>query len=386
MQIRKKSLLRDRVLTILAFLLLFILLKFSKSMFSNGSYVIRVLNQSAIYAISALGLNLINGFAGQFSLGQAGFMAIGGYVTAILSLDATTKTMLYSLDPIQPWLLHVELPFIIALIAAGCVAAIFAFLIGFPVLRLRGDYLAIASLGFAEIIRVIITKMPTITNGALGLKNLKSIPSLFKGVPLLGAIFGESQMTIFLILILAVVFLNRLMKTSYGRTIKAVRDDEIAAQAMGVNLFSRKMTAFVLSGFLAGIAGGLLAGLIGAVDPEQYKYILTYNILLMVVLGGMGSNSGSVLGAFIVTIALEVLRVVDDPINFGFFKYPGISGMRMVIFSALLMLVIIFWNRGIFAAKEFSWHWLFGRLQKVKRVFSRDKQEAEGNQGKGSGA
>lgn len=383
---KKPHALRDRILTIIAFVVLYIILRFSKSMFSNGSYVIRILNQSAIYAISALGLNLINGFAGQFSLGQAGFMAVGGYVTAILSLDPATKQMLYSLEPIYPWLQVIEFPFIAALIVGGIVAALFAFLIGFPVLRLRGDYLAIASLGFAEIIRVFITKMPRVTNGALGLKGLKPVPKLFEGVPILDTIFGESQMTIFLILILVVVFLNRLMKTSYGRTIKAVRDDEIAAQAMGVNLFSRKMTAFVISGFLAGIAGGLLSGLIGAIDPEQYKYILTYNILLMVVLGGMGSNSGSVVGAFIVTIALEALRVIDEPFNLGPIHYPGISGMRMVVFSALLMIVIIYWNHGIFGTKEFSWEWLIGGIQNFfRKIFRRpaqkNAQDPEGKDG-----
>ena len=166
-----------------------------------------------------------------------------------------------------------------------------------------------------------------------------------------------------------------MMKTSYGRALLAIREDEVAAQAMGINLFRHKMLAFVLSGFFAGIGGGLLASLVGAIGPDQFKFTVAYDILLMVVLGGQGSVTGSVVGAFIVRIALEKLRFLDEPIDFGVFQYQGIGGMRMVVFSALLMLVIILWRKGIFGNKEFSWDRVFGFFAKFKKSPKKEVQD-----------
>lgn len=358
---------RNRVFSIVAVCALLGFLMIARNQF--GNYVMLVLNLCAIYAIAALSMNLVNGFTGQFSLGQAGFMCLGAYTTALLVSAPEVKYASFYLKPIVPWLGTMQLPFGVALLIGGAIAAIAAFLVGFPVLRLRGDYLAIASLGFSEIIRVIVNKAQTVTNGALGIKNIPRIPSLYREwMPdFLKGILGENTIVTFLVLGLTVAFLILLIQTSFGRALKSIREDEIAAQAMGVNLFSHKLTAFVISGFLAGLAGGLLACHITTVDPKQFIYTLTYSILLMVVLGGQGSVSGSVVGAFIVTIAQEVLRFLDEPI--AFLHYPGISGMRMVVFSALLMLVILFWSRGIFGTNEFSWDGLarlFGRLTNRK--------------------
>ena len=176
------------------------------------------------------------------------------------------------------------------------------------------------------------------------------------------------------ILALVVIFILSMMKTSYGRALLAIREDEVAAQAMGINLFKHKMLAFIISGFLAGIGGGLLASLVGAIDPNQFKFTVAYDILLMVVLGGQGSVSGCIAGAFIVRIALEKLRFLDEPINFGIFEYPGIGGMRMVVFSILLMLVIIKWRKGIFGNEEFSWDKVFNFFSKFKKA---PKKEVE---------
>lgn len=317
-----------------------------------GLYVARILKISAVYAICALSMNMVNGFTGLFSLGQPGFMAIGAYTCAILTLSPAAKEAVFYLKPIAPFLANVHAPFIVAMIVGGIFAAIGAFIIGFPVLRLKGDYLAIATLGFSEIIRVFCINAQTITNGANG---INKIPT------------NITALLIFVVLVIVTVFMLVMMKTSYGRALLAIREDEVAAQAMGINLFKHKMIAFVMSGFLAGVAGAMLASIVGAIDPKQFMFTLAYTLLLMVVLGGQGSISGSIVGAFIVTIAQEVLRFVDEPINIGPIHYPGISGMRMVVFSVLLMCIILFWSRGIFGNKEFSWQRLFGFRSK-KRV------------------
>lgn len=319
---------------------------------SFGTYNQRILKTCCVYAICALSMNMVNGYTGLFSLGQPGFMAIGAYVTAFLTVSASDKISIYKIVPISEGMANLQAPFFIALILGGIISAFFAFLIGFPVLRLKGDYLAIATLGFSEIIRIFITNAQGLTNGPTGINR---IPSTYMN---LYVVFG--------ILALIIIFILAMMKTSYGRALLAIREDEVAAQAMGINLFRHKMLAFVLSGFFAGIGGGLLAALVGAIGPDQFKFTVAYDILLMVVLGGQGSVSGSVAGAFIVRIALEKLRFLDEPIDFGIFQYEGIGGMRMVVFSALLMLVIILWRRGIFGNKEFSWDRIFNFFAKFK--------------------
>lgn len=328
---------------------------------SFGAYNQRIFKTCCIYAICALSMNMVNGFTGLFSLGQPGFMAIGAYVTAFLTVSASDKMSIYKIVPISEGMANLQAPFFVALILGGVIAAFFAFLIGFPVLRLKGDYLAIATLGFSEIIRIFITNAQGITNGPTGINR---IPNTYMN---LYVVCG--------ILAVIIIFILAMMKTSYGRALLAIREDEVAAQAMGINLFRHKMLAFVLSGFFAGIGGGLLAALVGAIGPDQFKFTVAYDILLMVVLGGQGSVSGSVAGAFIVRIALEKLRFLDEPINFGFFQYEGIGGMRMVVFSILLMLVIILWRKGIFGNKEFSWDRIFGFFAKFKKS---PKKEVQG--------
>ncbi len=344
------------ILSIVAILILIVVLIIAEPIF--GKYVSRIIKLSAIYAIAALSMNVVNGFTGLFSLGQPGFMAIGAYVTAILTLTPEDKKAVYYMSPMPTFLEQLHLPFIVALILGGLLAAGCAYVIGFPVLRLKGDYLAIATLGFSEIIRVVLQNMQTITNGPLGINKIPSHVSMFVAFGILAAI---------------TVFILVMMKTSYGRALKAIREDEVAAEAMGVNLFKHKMLAFILSGFIAGIAGGLLASLVGAIDPTQFKFTFAYTLLLMVVLGGQGSVSGSIIGAFIITGAQEVLRFVDEPINLGFISYPGIEGMRMVVFSIMLMCIILFWSRGIFGNKEFSWNGLF-------KIFKRGKKHVQGKE------
>jgi branched-chain amino acid transport system permease protein len=307
----------------------------------GDNYVRRVLNLAAIYAIVSVSMNLVNGFTGLFSLGQAGFMAVGAYTVAVLTVPLEKRAAIFYVVEQNPILAQVQLPFVVALILGGIFAALVGLLIGIPVLRLKSDYLAIATLGFSEIIRIIFTNAKSITNGALGIKSIPEMPTMW-------VFFG--------VMILSVVFIVFLINSSYGRAFKAIREDEIAAEAMGVNLFKHKVMSFAIGAFFAGIGGGLLASLLGTVDPKQFYFTMTYNFLLIIVLGGMGSISGTVIASFIVTVGLEVLRFFDEPLTLFGLEIPLFrAGFRMVIFSALLMILVLFFRNGLLGQKELSW-------------------------------
>lgn len=305
------------------------------------NYKLRIINLCGIYIVLALSMNLVNGFTGLFSLGHAGFMAVGAYTVAILTMSDVTKEMNFYMKPILPSLLNLNLPFILALLIGGLMAAIFGLLIGAPVLKLTDDYLAIATLGFSEIIRIVIINLQNITNGSLGLKGIPQINNDF-----IAKTFGVEPRINLLwswgTAILTVLFVRFLMKGSYGKAFKAIREDEIAARAMGINLFKHKVMSFTIGSFFAGVGGGLLAASLGTIDPTLFKFVLTFNILLMVVLGGMGNINGTVVAAIIVTVAMEFLRFLDEPINLGFTTTPALPGLRMVVFSLILILVVIF--------------------------------------------
>jgi branched-chain amino acid transport system permease protein len=338
---------RNTLLTIGALAVFALMLTFADA--TLGRFTIRILNLSAIYIVLALSLNLLNGFTGLFSLGHAGFMAVGAYVSALLTMTPAQKEMNFFLQPIVPFLRNVQLPFIIAIIIAGLCAALVAVVIGVPALRLRDDYLAIATLGFAEIIRVLITNAQSLTNGAQGLKGIPKYSTTW-------VVWGAAT--------IAVLFMLALVRSSYGRTMKAVRDDEIAAEAMGVNVFKVKSTSFVISSFMAGIGGALLGHMISTIDPKMFTLVLTFNILLIVVLGGNGSITGSVIAAFMVTVLMEALRFLDMPMDFLFIKTDGLPGLRMVIFSIFLMIVVLYRQRGLMGNKEFSWDLVFGLFRR----------------------
>ncbi|HHY93200.1 MAG TPA: branched-chain amino acid ABC transporter permease [Firmicutes bacterium] len=312
------------------------------------AYTVRILNLVGINIGLALALNLVNGFTGQFSLGHAGFMAVGAYTAALLIMPPAMKQLNFFMVPLVPFLAGIQVPFVVGVFLGGLLSAGLGFLIGAPVLRLRGDYLAIATLGFAEIIRVVIVNLKPLTNGALGLKGIPAYTNL-------GWSFAYAALTTWLLV--------RLVTSSYGRALKAIREDEVAAQAMGVNLFYHKMLAFVLGAFLAGVGGALHASLLTSIDPNMYRFPLTFQILLIVVLGGMGSITGTVLAASLVTWLMEFLRIVESPLTVGAFTLPGIPGMRMVVFSLLLIVVILLYRNGFMGDKEFSWAAVESRLK-----------------------
>ncbi len=345
-----KKISRNHILTF-AFLLVFIVLLILAQSFLNPYYK-RILNLCAIYSIFAVTFNLVFGYTGQFSLGHAGFAAIGAYISALLTLSPEQKAVNFFLQPILPVLENLQLPFFPTLIISGLGAALVGALIAWPALRLRGDYLAIATLGFSEIIRVLLVNMQRVTNGALGLKGIPGHTNLLWS-------WGW--------LIVCLFVTKRLVDSSYGRAMKAVRDDEVAAEALGVNLFKHKMMAFLVSCFFVGVAGGLLANLISTIDPKVFQFFLAYQIVGITVMGGMGSLTGSVIAACLYTIFLEALRPIESQFTIGSLTIPGIPGMRMVLFSIILLLVILFYRKGLMGNSEFTWDGLINFFNKRKK-------------------
>lgn len=341
---------RNRILTVLALAVFVGFLVYAEN--NWDAYRLRILNLCAVFTIFAVTFNLIYGYTGQFSLGHAGFAAIGAYAAALLTMTADQKASNFFLEPIIPLLRNVEWPFLPALLVGGVLAALASLLIGWPALRLRGDYLAIATLGFSEIIRVLFVNWQSITNGSLGLKGIPAYTNLYWS-------WGAALVTIFVV--------KRLVDSSYGRALRAVRDDEVAAQALGVRLFYHKMMAFMLSSFFVGVAGGLMANLISTIDPKVFMFFLTYQIVGITVMGGMSSLTGSLVAAVLYTVLLEALRPIESPFDLGPLHVPGIPGMRMVLFSALLLLVILFYRQGLFGGREFSWDGLFNTFGRLRR-------------------
>lgn len=361
---------KKKIYTLAALLVFIGILALLDANSSDYTYQISILERSAIYAVVAVSMNLLTGFTGLFSLGQAGFMAIGAYVVAIFTIPVAARPNVYYISGIAPGIADVQLPIWLALLLAGVAAAGLAALIGIPVLRLKSDYLAIATLGFSEIIRAFIAApmLDTVTNGSYGLKSIPGFPGVL-------AVFALAALCIGLMVLL--------INSSYGRAFKAIREDETAAQSMGINLFRYKELAFVISSFFTGVGGGMLAMYMRSIDSRTFQVTLTYDILLIVVLGGIGSVTGSVLGAFLVTAGREVLRFFDDPLTIAGVSIPLFrSGFRMVVFSVLLMVVVLFYSRGIMGSKEFSWDGL-GRL--VKSIPKRLKRKKKTASVKGGG-
>ncbi|MBQ7887651.1 MAG: branched-chain amino acid ABC transporter permease [Clostridia bacterium] len=321
--------------------LMFVVLYVLEQQFGRRSMLITVLKKGAIYALIAVSMNLLNGFTGLFSLGQAGFMLVGAYTYAVLTIPMNKRMAVHQYY--DGGIINFTLPAIAGIIAAGLLAAMLAWLIGMPVLRLKSDYLAIATLGFAEIIRAIIQwdTLGPITNGS---NLLKTYPTFKSVLP----VFAAATICIAII-----VFL---INSTYGRAFKAIRDDEIAAEAMGINLFHHKQMAFVISSFFAGIGGALLAMYQGSLQANAFKSSMTYEILLIVVIGGMGSISGSVMASFLFIACSEWwLRFLDTEMMLfgGTFKVPFLrSGFRMVVFSIVIMIVVLFFRKGIMGEKE----------------------------------
>ena len=336
---------------------------------SNKMYMLlTVLQKGSVYALAAVSMNLLNGFTGLFSLGHAGFMLIGAYTYAIFSIPAASRDTVYQYYDAAIRISFPEvlgnalggfgtvLGVIICVLLAGLMASLFAYLIGLPVLRLKSDYLAIATLGFAEIIRAIFQwqVLGPVTNGA---NMIKSFPT-FSSFNIKGAngstVLYLSTFVPFLIVAGCIIVIVMLVNSTYGRAFKAIRDDEVAAEAMGINLAKHKMLSFVTSSFFAGVGGALFAMYVANAQAKVFTATMTYEILLIVVIGGIGSISGSCIATFLYVACSEWwMRFLDTETYIGTFKVPLLhSGFRMVVFSVVIMVVVLFFRKGIMGDRE----------------------------------
>lgn len=296
------------------------------SLISTGilnNYYQGILVLIMINIILSVSLNLVTGFLGQLTLGHAGFMAIGAYTSAIFTRYVDLPEAL-------------QLP--VALLISGIIAAIFGIIIGIPALRLRGDYIAILTLGFGEMIRGLIVYFSNITGGAKG----------FIGIP-----FYSNFSVVFWITIATIFILNTLINSRHGRAIISIREDEIASEASGINIVYYKILAFCVSAFFAGIAGSLFAHYQGVLEPSKFNYNYSIEILIMVVFGGMGSLTGSIIATIILVAIPELLS--------------QFSQYRMLIYSILLILIMIFKPQGLLGKYEFSLSRIIKKFERKRR-------------------
>jgi len=291
-------------------------------------YIVQVIMLCGINVVLAVSLNMINGFTGQFSIGHAGFMAVGAYGSAMFTLHVGQRWAAALTAAGLPAPIACAPALLVALLIGGALAAIAGYLVGLPSLRLRGDYLAIVTLGFGEIIRVIILNVDAV-GAARGMPGIPEWVDPFW--------IGLGVISVLLVA-------RHLALSTHGRALFAIRDDEVAAEALGVDTTRYKVLAFVLGSFFAGVAGGLFAHYLGYLNPNSFTFIKSIEVVAMVVLGGMGSISGSVLAAIVLTMLPEVLRPVKD--------------YRMVIYSLMLIVLMITRPQGLLGSREISWGWL----------------------------
>ena len=307
--------------------------------FQINPYYARIINLIGINITLAVSLNLINGLAGQFSIGHAGFMAVGGYTATYLTVyHGRQIAALFGATLGDP--LGASVVMVPSLIAGAAAAALAGLLVGIPSLRLKGDYLAIVTLGFSEIIRVIILNIPAV-GGATGFTDAIPITNFF---------------WIFAMAIVTIVVTRNIAMSTFGRALFAIRSDEIAAEAMGINTTRNKVMAFVISAAFAGVAGGLSGQLFAnPLNPQNRNFVKSIEVIVMIVLGGIGSITGAVLGATTLTILPEALRTFDQ-------QFPG---LRMVIYALLLILLMIFRPQGLLGRRELSFAWLLRRPERA---------------------
>jgi branched-chain amino acid transport system permease protein len=306
-----------------------------------NDYYLRILAVVAINIILTISLNLTNGFTGDFSLGHAAFMSIGAYLSAVLTLPVAAKATL--MPHLPAWLGQLEVPFLAAIVLGGLLAALVAAVVGIPVLRLRGHYLAVATLGLMVIVRVVAINWTDVTRGAKGINGLPVFTDIWWA-------FGWAVVTGYVIW--------RLVNSSYGRAMQAIREDATAAAARGVNVTGHRMLAFCVGAFFAGVAGALWGHLITAITPHSFSFLITFNVVVMLVVGGMGSISGSILGATVMTLVPEFLRRVETSLSLG--GHP-LYGLSQIIIALTIALVMIFRRQGLLGGREIRLPRLFGR-------------------------
>ena len=316
-----KALTKKNILILIVILLTFGIVQALISIGIINSFHEITIATICINIILAVSLNLVTGFTGQFSLGHAGFMSIGAYVCAIINLHMNSTA-----------------GFLVGTLAGALMATIVGIIVGIPTLRLKGDYLAIATLGMAEIIRVLFLNME-ITNGAAGLN----------GIPRF-----TNWLWLFLFTAGTIIFINNFIKSSHGRACISIREDEIAAESMGINTTKYKVMAFAIGGFFAGIAGALYSSYFYFVKPDLFGFLKSIDILVIVVLGGMGSLTGSVIAAVALALISTFLQ--------------SFTAVRMIVYAALLVVIMIFRPQGIMGTKEITDIFKFKSRKKDKRI------------------
>ncbi|MGO8670946.1 MAG: branched-chain amino acid ABC transporter permease [Capsulimonadaceae bacterium] len=322
-----------------------------------AEYVEGILIFTGINIILAVALNIVNGFTGQFSLGHIGFYAVGAYVAAAMATYGHDRLFpSIPVDGSHVPALQATCPILMVMIAGGLVAAVIGILVGLPSLRLRGDYLAIITLGFAQIIQVVLRNM-TVIDGATS----------FTGIQRHGVQILTPHLTgFFWVYFTAAVVIwaaYGLRFSTHGLALLAIREDEIAAEAMGINTTRYKVTAFVVSAFFTGVAGALFGVYMSALTNDQFSFMRGVDIVVMVVLGGLGSISGVTFAAAVLTGAPEVLRSVEQ--------------YRLVVFPLLLILLMLTRPQGIFGQEEVGRVWLSGQARAIRGWFSRNRRSAD---------
>ncbi len=301
------------------------LLALAQNFFND--YLLSLVCFAGIFAMLAVSLNLTNGFTGLFSLGHPAFMAIGGYTAALLTFPMAKKPLF--LPDLPHWLAALHMPFLPAMLIGGIAAALAALIIGIPVLRLRGHYLAVATMGFLIIVQVLIINMDSITRGPLGLNGLDELTNVWW-------VFGWLVVTVYVCW--------KIKFSSYGRQFIAIRENEMAARCLGINVFAVKLQALVIGAFFAGVAGGLWGHLITALTPNSFSLLLAFMLVVMVVVGGAGSISGSLVGAVLFTVITELFRPLEE--NFS------IYGVGEIFMALVLIAILIFRPQGLFSCYE----------------------------------
>ena len=302
---------------------------------NSTNYYAGLVHLFGINIILVASLNLVNGFSGMFSMGHAAFMAIGAYASALLTLETNQK--MTSMPGLPEWLMNSTLPFPIALLIGGFIASFCALIVGFPVLRFKGHYLAVATIGFIVIVRAVLDNEDQWTNGARGVTGLPNYASTW-------IIFASAILCLFI--------LHRLLNSAYGRSLIAMRDDYVAAQTLGINLTVCKISSFCISAFMAGVAGGLWGHMQSVISGKFFYIEASFKIVETSIIGGMASLSGAIVGSLIMTFIPELLAPLETGITVFGIQLPELYGASNLILAALLILIIIYRRQGIMGYNE----------------------------------
>jgi len=299
------------------------------------SYVTGIIITMGIYIVLCASQNLINGFSGMFSMGHAAFMAIGAYISAFFTLSTNVKQ---SMTPGLPqWLINTQIPFGFALIIGGLAAAIVAVIIGFPVCRTKGHYLSVVTLALVVVVKAVIDNQSDLTNGSRGIA----------GVPA-----KSNIVTVYICVVITLFVMYRLLRSAYGRGLIAMRDDPVAAQTLGINLVTKKISCFAISAFFAGVGGGLWGHYLTTISSSNFYFMKSFDIVEISIIGGMFSMSGAIVGSALFTILPEFLAPLEGGLRLGGIKLPTMFGLSNIIMAVILILLIIFRRQGLMGTNE----------------------------------